>query len=225
MIETKIGKYPCLLHLPENPKEKLPLILFLHGAGERGDGGNLPVVAVNGLPRELKKAEYRDYPAVVVCPQCPTESFWLAELPFLRELLSVAEKTYGTASDRVIATGLSMGGFGTWGLGTRYPDLFAAIAPVCGGCMPWAAGALKMPVRAFHGTEDTVVDVRESIDMVRKAQEGGNKDVVLTLYPGVGHNALDFAYDKSLLDWFLTVSKKSETEANTEPAKNAKQFG
>ncbi|MCQ2386143.1 MAG: phospholipase, partial [Clostridia bacterium] len=160
MFDTKIGKYDCAVHLPPKKQEGLPLILYLHGAGVREEG-TLLSLKTSKMLRCLE--ENPEYPAVVVAPLLgDKQNFWIAELPFLRELLDKATALYSCNPQRVFVTGASMGGFGTWYLAQRYPDRFAGIAPVCGGGMPWCAGGLKMPIRAFHGTEDTVVDVRES---------------------------------------------------------------
>ena len=104
--------------------------------------------------------------------------------------------------DRVYLTGLSMGGFGTWYTSMLRPDLFAAIAPVCGGGMAWNAEVLKMPIWAFHGAEDNVVSPNQSDEMVEALKKLG-ADVTYSRIPGVGHNVWDETYDEELVNWFL----------------------
>ena len=113
-------------------------------------------------------------------------------------------------TNRIYLTGLSMGGYGTWFTAMARPDLFAAIAPVCGGGMAWNAGVLNMPVWVFHGAKDTTVSPTQSDEMVERLRALG-KDVTYTRIEGVGHNAWDYAYNRELLAWLL--SKKRETVA------------
>ena len=102
-----------------------------------------------------------------------------------------------------------MGGFGTWYTALRHPQLFAAIAPVCGGGMVWNAGVLDMPVWAFHGTEDEVVYPSETINMIHKIRTTGlnKQEVKMTLLDNVAHNAWDYAYKQELYDWLLSKSR------------------
>lgn len=101
-----------------------------------------------------------------------------------------------------------MGGYGTWYTALRYPETFAAIAPVCAGGMVWKAGALHMPIWAFHGTEDTTVSASETINMINKIRDvGENEDVKMTLLDGVKHNAWDYAYTRQLVEWLLSKRK------------------
>lgn len=181
-------------------KESLPLIVFLHGAGERGGQEGLPVVLKNGV-RNWIEADLAPR-AVIVCPRCPEDSFWVADIPRILRFIDEVERIYHTDSARVALTGVSMGGFGTWYTALARPDRFCAIAPVCGGGMPWAASTLPMPVRAFHGDADTVVAPSCSIDMADALHRAG-KNVRLTLYHNVGHNSWDYAYDTALLDFLL----------------------
>ncbi len=194
---------------PDADREPLPMILFLHGAGERGDTPeSCPRVAVHSLPK-LFEDGYAPR-CVAVFPQCPGNSFWLAEIAKLREFITEVTTLYGTDPDRLSLTGVSMGGYGTWILATRYPELFSCIAPVCGGGMPWAAPALKnLPIRAFHGSADTVVKLQNSIDMVEAVKAAGNTDVTLTVFEGVGHNSWVRAYDEALGDFLISQTRKT----------------
>jgi len=184
-------------------KEALPLIVFLHGAGERGDGEkDLDLVLKNGLPKLLGQKDLHPR-CVAVFPQCPKGEYWIGDIPRILRFIDEVEQLYGTDASRVALTGISMGGFGTWCTATVAPDRFYRIAPVCGGGMPWAAGVLKMPIRAFHGTADTTVLPSCSIDMIESARAHGNQDARLTLYHGVGHDSWTPAYDLSLLAFLL----------------------
>lgn len=198
-------KFPFILCAPEHLIKGLPLILQLHGAGERGDGGeDLKKLDKYGFNRNLK-----EFPCLIAVPQCPTGSFWAAEIPNIFLFLEQLKTEFQVDIDRIYLTGLSMGGYGTWLTAARYPDLFAAIAPVCGGGMVWTANLLKMPIWAFHGTEDPIVYPTETLNMIRRVREHAapEQEVKLTMLDGVGHNAWDYTYDEQLLDWLLSKRK------------------
>lgn len=189
----------------ENKNEKMPLIVQLHGAGERGNGQDeLERVDVHGFSKYLKDAEHD---CVVVMPQCPENSFWAAKVESIVKFIEQLIKEYDVDEDRVYLTGLSMGGFGTWYTAMARPDLFAAIAPVCGGGMAWNAEVLTMPVWAFHGSADPVVSVNQSDEMVEKLKELG-ADVKYTRVEGEGHGVWEKTYDKELIEWLLSKKKK-----------------
>jgi predicted peptidase len=189
-----------LLFLPEGyeKKDAWPLMLFLHGAGERGDDLNL--VKKHGPPKivETKK----DFPFVLVSPQCKRNRWWE---PFsLTALLDEICAKYKIDQDRIYVTGLSMGGFGTWSLAAHTPDRFAAIVPICGGGDPiWAMRYGQLPIWVFHGGKDPVVPLARSQEMVDAIKKrGGN--VKLTVYPDAGHDCWTAAYeDPELYEWLL----------------------
>ena len=198
-----------LLFLPkghqETSVEKWPLILFLHGAGERGD--DLELVKKHGIPKIVEKNP--DFPFIAVSPQCPEGSWWTSELRVLNALLDEIIEKYAVDTKRIYLTGLSMGGFGTWSFATMQSERFAAIAPICGGGEPrWAARSLKdVPAWVFHGAKDTVVPPKRSEEMVEalKAQGG---DVQFILYPDAGHDSWTATYDNpELYEWFLKHSR------------------
>lgn len=205
-----------LLHLPRDysPRgtNRWPLILFLHGAGERGT--NLQKVAVHGPPKIVKSRP--DFPFIVVSPQCPAEQVWDDEL--LLALLDDVIERHNVDKRRVYLTGLSMGGYGTWSLAIKHPDRFAAVAPICGGgntidvllASRTNAAALKaLPIRAFHGGKDNVVDLSESERMVNALKRAGNRQVELIVYPEAGHDSWTEAYaGNQLYDWFLSHRSK-----------------
>jgi len=208
---TKKVSLKYLLYLPkgygEKKDQKWPLILFLHGAGERGDDLNL--VKKHGPPKLVDQG--KEFPFLVVSPQCPTSSWWPEQIDALIALLDEVQSKYAIDADRVYVTGLSMGGFGTWSLATRYPERFAAIAPICGGGDRYLAGRLKnVPVWAFHGAKDPTVPVQASKDMVEALRKAGG-DVQLTIYPEAQHDSWTETYNNpKLYEWFLSHRRNAE---------------
>ena len=198
-----------LLFLPKSygqlPNKKCPLIIFLHGAGERGN--NLDLLKKHGIPKIVEQNP--DFPFITVSPQCPKDSWWTSELRLLNGLVDKITKSYQVDMSRIYLTGLSMGGFGAWSLASMNPDLFAAIVPICGGGEPdRAARALKnMPVWVFHGAKDTVVPAERSEEMVKAVKAiGGN--VKFTLYPDADHDSWTRTYDNpELYEWLLKHSR------------------
>lgn len=205
---TRQVRLPYLLTLPGGYREdgeRWPVILFLHGAGERG--ADLERVRIHGIPKVV--AARPDLPFITVSPQCPENQWWPDFLEALIGLLDEVLSRYHADPDRVYLTGLSMGGYGSWHLASAYPERFAAVAPICGGAL-WAYGfpqrvcALRdVPVWAFHGGDDDVVPLTASQQLVDTLREcGGN--VIFTVYPGVGHDSWTQTYDSpALYEWFL----------------------
>jgi predicted peptidase len=208
---TRSVEIPYLLFLPQDYTESVskqwPLILFLHGAGERGS--NLVQVARHGPPRIVEQKP--DFPFIVVSPQCPPGQRWDSDA--LLALLDHVQREYRVDSKRTFLTGLSMGGYGTWNLGLAHPDRFAAIAPICGGgdplvlllSNPQKRKALRsLPVWAFHGAKDPVVRLEESERMVNALRQFGATNVQLTVYPEAQHDSWTETYDNpKLYEWFL----------------------
>lgn len=190
-----------LLYLPEGYEERdeaWPLLLFLHGAGERGD--SLGLVKQHGPPKLIARGER--LPFIVVSPQQSADGWW--DPYVLDALLDEIVATHRVDEDRVYVTGLSMGGFGTWALIALDPDRFAAAAPICGGGTPrLMCGIGRLPVWAFHGADDPVVPLRRSEEMADALDACGG-DVRLTVYPGVGHDSWTRTYDDPrFFDWLL----------------------
>jgi predicted peptidase len=202
-----------LFFLPQDygkePRKKWPVILFLHGVGERGDGlTDLELVKMYGPPMLVE--QQADFPFLVLSPQCPTDSSWDDHLDDLDALLDEVVNTYAVGTDRVYVTGLSMGGFGTWKLALRYPRRFAAIVPIAGGhtfgsdSVPEKICDLKdTPVWAFHGALDTAVLPSQSEVMVEALRACGG-DVQFTLYPDAEHDSWTETYrNPELYAWLL----------------------
>jgi predicted peptidase len=193
-----------LLYLPENynVSEKFPLMLFLHGAGERGE--DLEKVKVHGPPKLIEQG--KDFPFIVISPQCPEDQWW--SITDLDVLLDEIIGEYKVDTDRIYVTGLSMGGFATWDLAIKYPNRFAAIAPVCGGGNSRLVSTLKeLPVWAFHGAKDNVVPLKSSQEMV-DALEKTDGEVKFTIYPEATHDSWTETYNNpELYEWFLQKRK------------------
>ena len=182
MLEKRIytdadGKtlpYRLLKPINYNQDEQYPLILFLHGAGERGDDNDKQLV--HGVPEFLTPYNRKEYPCFLIAPQCLegkkwVEVDWSAEsskqpkepsepMRLTLGLIDQIRNDYSIDAKRIYATGLSMGGFGVWDVMARKPDLFAAAVPVCGGAdEATAAKIAKIPLWAFHGAKDPAVKV------------------------------------------------------------------
>ena len=227
-ISVKGTTYKYQVFVPEDwsSKQKWPVILFLHGAGERGSDGLLQTDV--GLPHAIRLDRSR-FKAVIVMPQCLKDGWW--PTPQMEEMalaaLAAATKEFKGDPKRTYLTGLSMGGYGSWDLAARYPGKFAAVVPICGGIVipehlkqlrpdlaaysddpksyeDVARKIGKTPVWIFHGGADDVVPPEGSrkLDAAFKAAGG---DVRFTEYPGVGHNSWDKAYaEPELMTWMLS---------------------
>ena len=193
--------FPFVEYAPTEKKKGLPLIIQLHGAGERGNGKEaLFRVDVHGFSRLIADKEI---PCIFAMPQCPKDSFWAARVESIISFINQLTEEYEIDAKRIYLTGLSMGGYGTWFTAMARPDLFAAIAPVCGGGMAWNASVLKeLPIWAFHGACDTVVSPLQSDEMVAKLKSLG-ADVKYSRIDGVGHDVWKQAYNEELLNWLL----------------------
>jgi predicted peptidase len=214
--KTLSAKVEYLLFLPKGydakPGQHWPLILFLHGAGERGT--DVWKVATHG-PGKYAGA-HPDFPFIIVSPQCPERPIWSKEV--LLALLDEIMAKYAVDTNRTYLTGLSMGGYGTWDLGLTYPEKFAAIVPICGGGQMISlllsrrdkGPALKtLGVWAFHGGKDPVVPLEESQRMVDALKKEGMGDVELTVYPEAGHDSWTETYNNpELYDWLLKHQRK-----------------
>jgi len=183
-------------------RKEWPLILFLHGAGERGD--DLKLVKKHGIPKMVETDP--DFPFIAISPQCPEGSWWNEQLADLEALLDLITGAYGVDESRIYLTGLSMGGQGTWELAVRQPDRYAAIAPICGPNTPvWFGCRLKdMPIWAFHGAKDEAVPLVASERMVAAINKCGGQ-ARLTVYPDGNHEAAWIAAyaNPELYAWLL----------------------
>lgn len=218
---TRTVEMGYLLYLPEGYRKprgegtkRWPLMLFLHGAGERGT--DLALVKKHGPPKLVERG--RSLPFIVVSPQCPRGRWWDTDV--LAALLDEVVGRLAADTDRIYVTGLSMGGFGTWNLGAASPQRFAALVPICGGGDPKTAAKLKgVPVWAFHGGRDPVVRPEKSRQMVDAIKAAGGKDVKLTVYPEAGHDSWTKAYDDpALYEWLLKQKRAGGGKPAGQPA-------
>lgn len=222
--------YRLLLPINFDVHKKYPLILFLHGSGERGNDNEKQLL--HGGDLFLKDSIRENYPAIVVFPQCAAKGFWAnigshydtatkkrvmefkedsqptKEMTLLLGLLKTLGKDYPLNKRKMYAGGLSMGGMGTFELVRRKPKTFAAAFAICGGANP--ATAKKMNKTAwwiFHGLKDPVVDPQFSKDMATALKKAG-AEVQITLYPEDGHNSWDDAFkEPSLFKWMFSHKK------------------
>jgi predicted peptidase len=231
-ITVSGSSYKYQVFVPENwsPKQRWPIILFLHGAGERGDDGLIQTEV--GIATAIRRDRHR-FPAIVVIPQCLKDHWW-TQSPMddlAMAALGAASKEFHGDTTHTYLTGLSMGGYGTWYLAAKYPGRFAALVPICGGItMPerlrqqfpelakrsypddpksFADVAQKIgktPVWIFHGGDDPVVPVTESRRMDEALKTAGG-EVRYSEYPGVGHDSWNKAYaEPELVTWMLSKS-------------------
>ena len=192
-----------LIYLPEDYtwEKEWPLVVFLHGAGERGS--DLELVKKHGPPMQISQG--RKFPFILVSPQCPKHLWWPDKNRELKAIIDDVCGFYTVDRDRIYITGLSMGGFGTYSMVMEYPDLFAAAVPICGGVRgeKGIRNLGKVPFWIFHGEKDKTVPAdmsRNAAEMIEKA--GGS--VKLTIYPDAGHDSWSETYDnRDVYEWML----------------------
>lgn len=198
-----------LLYLPgdyDQNRGRWPLVLFLHGAGERG--AEVVDVARAGPPCLV--ANGYKLPAIVVSPQCPPRHDWQPEI--LLSLIDEVSMLYRVDARRIYVTGYSMGGIGTWALAAAAPERFAAAAPLCGAGDTSRAEAFRsLPLWVFHGEDDKVVPLKESQEMVDAVRAvGGN--VEFTVYPGEGHGICGRTYAREDFWHWLLRQRREDAE-------------
>ena len=227
---NSVLRYRVLYPENYNPAQKYPCVLFLHGAGERGSDNEKQLI--HGAKLFLDAANRKNFPAIVLFPQCPENEFWAAvkmdrsKQPYQFEFDYAAPANWPLAATnalvqqmitdgavdakRVYITGLSMGGMGTFESVYRYPKLYAAAMPICGGGNTnlYDARVKKVPFWVFHGAADAVVDVKLSQQMVQRLQQLKMR-VKYSEYPGVNHNSWDNAFaEPDYLKWMFQQKKK-----------------
>ena len=213
----------CRSQKADTMTEALPLVIFLHGAGERGNDNCAQLK--HCIKYFLNDTVTSRYPFLLMAPQCPNERRWvntdwslpehkMDSLPTaeLRGVMAVLDNLIDCGavdSTRVYICGISMGGFGTWDALQRWPEKFAAAIPICGGGDPAYAEAMKdIPIYIFHGLQDGIVMPSRSIQMYDAMQEVGNEEVILVIYPELGHGCWDEAFSTAgLFGWMF--GKKS----------------
>lgn len=186
-------------------KKRWPLVVFLHGRGERGSDGLLQTDV--GIGHAIRKNSER-FPCIVAMPQCPGDSGWNERDDIIDETVARGLAEYNIDRSRIYLTGLSMGGYGTWSYGAAHPDVFAALIPICGGGKTTDAPALaKVPIRVFHGGADAIVKPEASRAMVEAIKQAGG-NIQYTEFADVGHNSWDKTYgDADVIAWLLAQKK------------------
>jgi predicted peptidase len=215
--------YRLLMPKDDDAKTKYPLVIFLHGAGERGDDNEKQLI--HGMNDFASDEVMVKYPAIVIAPQCPSGQTWgglnrLATTPTPPDKLSLSlaatlkavealQKEFSIDDKRIYITGLSMGGYGTWDALAKRPELFAAAVPICGGGEPAQVSKMKdVPIWAFHGSDDKTVPPERSREMIEALKDAGGQPKY-TEYPGVGHNSWAQTYsDPALYEWLFAQSKR-----------------
>ena len=211
-IKTKIVQKRELayaLHIPKNALEKKPLIIFLHGSGEKGM--DIEKVKVHG-PLKYLKSHVLD--AYVLAPQCPENEYWDEEV--LHKLILKIQKEHNIDINRIYLTGLSMGAWGAWNLAVAHPETFAALVPIAGYVdrIPMVENCKikAIPIRIFHGLLDDVVNVEYSITMYKKLKSC-NTNVELTIFDDANHDSWSRVYDnQEIYDWMFQQTKNRQNE-------------
>ena len=215
-VPTASGKIEYLVYLPKdyssNSNQTWPLILFLHGSGERGT--NISRVTIHGPAKLVQQG--RDFPFIIVSPQCSPAERWNPAA--LTRLLDEVQAQHRVDKSRLYVTGLSMGGSGTWSLAFQHPERFAAIAPICGGGDPGVieqlsadklAAVKTLGIWIFHGEKDPTVPIVKSEKMVEALKKIGCTDVSFTRYPEAQHDSWTITYNNpKLYEWFLAHKRK-----------------
>ena len=201
-----------LIYLPDdynkNLEESFPLVLFLHGAGERGR--DLELIKKHGIPKRIN--EGKEFPFIVLAPQCPTSAWWnFDEYIFsLIKMVDAVIEMYKVDKARIYGTGLSMGGFGILSLAMQNPKIFSAIVPICGGANINKLKILNnLPMWLFHGEKDDVYPPESSI-LIYKMLKKDNPNIKLTIYHDLGHDCWTKTYENDkMFEWLLNFTKNS----------------
>lgn len=200
---SKVVGLKYVIHLPDgydpDSGKEWPMILFLHGAGTRGD--DLKMIS-DDVPFVYAQ-NTKGYPFILVGPQCPADEMWSSDA--LNSLIDEVESLYHVDKSRIYLTGYSMGGSGTWNMAMDYPERFAAVAPLCGrAAPPKLVKIAHKPVWVFHGNKDDVVSFENSEVMVNCLKEMQADHVKFTVYEGAGHDVWTETYSRpELYEWFL----------------------
>lgn len=202
---TTNHSYSYILNTPKDLKTKKPLLIFLHGSGEKGT--DLEKVKAHG---PLKYIQTQPLDAYILAPQCPNHVYWDSES--LYQLIQKIIKENAIDTSRIYLTGLSMGGWGAWNLAMAHPELFAALVPIAGFVdrVPMIENCkiADIPTRIFHGLLDDVVDVDYSIQIYKKLKPC-SKDIELTIFDDADHDSWSRVYaDPKMYEWLFKQVKK-----------------
>ncbi len=205
----KEQKISYILDYPKNAKGKVPLMVFLHGSGERGNDlemvkAHSPFTYKNLFPETV----------AIIAPQCPKDVWWDTEAIYY--LIKEIQEKYQIDDSRIMLTGLSMGGWGALKLAMEHPELFSAVVPVCApidSLMKVRVSQYKdLPIKIFHGGNDDIVSPMNSIEIYQEIKKV-NKNIELTIFPDDNHNSWDSTYSNpKLYEWMLAQKKNIVTK-------------
>jgi predicted peptidase len=222
MEALSLGKLRYVIRYPEGFSEnkRYPVIVFLHGAGTRGDDMSRLI----SHPFFVLTEKHENFPFLCVAPLC-TENTWFDLWEHLEGLIAQIAQLPFADQSRIYLTGASMGGYAAWQLAMSLPEYFAALVPVCGGGMYWNAKRLvDIPVWAFHGAKDRNVLLEESVKMVEAVNRRGG-DAKLTVYPENEHDAWSDTYSNpDVFAWLLQHQKKNG-ESSVDEYNNTAVYG
>lgn len=212
-----------LIEYPEGYQQgkRYPVVMFLHGAGTRGD--DIAVLKGNMFMQMTKK--YAEFSFITIAPHCK-HGTWIDNFGALQRFTKAIAAADYTDPERLYLIGNSMGGYGTWFLAMSLPEYFAAAMPICGGGMPWNAETLvNVPIWAFHGEIDDIVDVNESKSMVAAVNRcGGNARI--TLYPGVYHDSWTPTYNnRAVFEWLFSQRNENAKKIVDSYAQSTQIYG
>lgn len=210
--------YRIFIPASYNSANTYPLVVYLHGSGERGTDNTAQVKRNSIMQTLLKQENIQRYPCIIIAPQCPEDMSWgytqeglddSQTLDAVMELIEKLRTHHSINKNKIYITGVSMGGYGTWSLISSNPNYFAAAIPVCGWGDTSKAGELvNLPIWAFHGAKDNVVLPESSRTMVKAIEKAGSSQIKYTEYPGIKHNSWEEAYrEEDLFSWLFAQSK------------------
>ncbi|MDQ3063172.1 MAG: alpha/beta hydrolase-fold protein [Acidobacteriota bacterium] len=216
IVQANSNEFNYQIYIPPQiqSKQNLPVIVFLHGIGQRGSGGIVPTEGTSGA---VVRHYFAQVPAIVLLPQCRQGSYWSDPVmdEMVMNMLAQTIEEFGADAQRIYLIGVSMGGYGVWHFASHYSEKFAALVSICGGSSireenrfdSIARKVGETPAWLFHGADDRVVPVGESRQIVKALEANGR--VKYNEYAGVGHNVwLNVLGEKDLLPW-LFAQKQS----------------
>ncbi len=220
--ESEFNGIKYLLKFPKeyNESKKYPIIIFMHGAGTRGDD----IENLKQNPYFLITEKHKDFPFIIVAPLCSTDT-WYDRLETVNALAEYISNQAFVERERIYLMGASMGGYATWAMAMSNPSLYAAIVPICGGGMYWNGARLKnTPIWVFHGDIDKTVRLRESELMVEAINANGG-NAKLTVYKNCGHDAWSDTYGNPEVFKWLLSHKRNSIKAEHSDFNNSKVYG
>lgn len=224
-MDTEVKEFDEIKYIIRYPDdyavgEKYPIILFLHGAGSRGND----IDVLKGNPYFALTEKHKDFPFITIAPQCNQDT-WFDLMNVLQKLAAEIVNFEFADRERLYVVGASMGGYATWQLAMSMPETFAAIIPICGGGMYWNAVRLKgTPAWAFHGDSDSVVCTEESVKMVEKVNATGGC-AKLTIYENTDHDSWSETYSNYEVFKWMLEQKNTYSDHSVSKIDNPKVYG